>query len=175
MKKLIFTLIIMVLVFPFSVSAKTILIKAEVPTNLKDININKVIVSLVMDSEPEGTIEYDVHKGDAYKKKITNFPDDAPVEFAYGAVVYNNKVDSVGRFIVKCKELTETNGIYNVVITVEDSKNPTTTTQVVIEEKKEKKNYNKYIAYAIIAFVVLVIIIFALLFLIRALRASAMY
>jgi hypothetical protein len=173
MKKLVIIAIFMVLIFPLSVSAKTINIKAHIASNIKNVNINEVIVSLAMDSEPEGTMEYSLLKSKNYELTVKDFPDDEPVEFAYGSVAVDNKVDITGRYIVRSNGITIKDGVYNVNILVED-KNQTTTTTVIKESNEERKKDNT-IAIAIIFLVSITLLITVLIVLIKIKKADNLY
>ena len=176
MKKLGLILLFIVLIFPFNVHAKTINIKANIASDIKNVDINEVIVSLEKEDEPEGTIEYSLLKKDNYILTINDFPDNAPVEFVYGSIVINKKIDSVGRYVVKCKEIMENGGVYNIVVSVEDSKSTTTTTVTQVAKETEKDNkFSKELAYYLMIFIVLALLIFGLIFLIKIKKADNMY
>ena len=126
-----------------------------------------------MDSEPEGTMEYSLLKSKNYELTVRDFPDDEPVEFAYGSVGVDNKVDITGRYIVRSNGVTIKDGVYNVNILVED-KNQTTTTTAIKESNDEREKDNTR-AIAIIFLVSITLLITVLIVLIKIKKADNLY
>ena len=112
-----------------------------------------------------------------YKLTVSDFSDIAPVEFAYGSAVINYKVDSVGKFDVVLKELTNEGDVYNIVVAVEDPSNKTTKASQTVEktDNTSKLDFEKIITYIILGGLATILLIILLIVLIKIKKADNLY